>query len=776
MKAHYLLKEKQKDSSEGCREIDYRRLTVMQYQNSRTRFSRALTLVEMVIAMAIMAIVFAAILPQFRAIQNSWDSKQGSAETLQNGRVLIDHLNRNLSKAVRITSVSASSETNGYIEFEDNDVNNVRYDVNSTTKYVQFGTVGDLSELAGPVSQLQFTCYDAYDLDTPITDVNSVRFVKVETTLTNSAALGQDETFIGWAYLRANGNNPPEITKETPFEFDSVEGKTPALSKIDDTHYLCAYSGDGDDGWATVLTVDTGTWQITKETAFEFDTVEGTTPALSKIDDTHYLCAYSGDGDDGWATVLTVDTGTWEITQGAPFEFDDENGKTPALSKIDDTHYLCAYTGDSGDGWAVVLTLNGGSLVGWWKLDETSGLTAADSSDYGNHGTLTNMAGDEWTTGQVDGALEFDGNNDYVDCGDDDSLDITDEITMSAWINMASRPTNNHWSDVIWKVDAYSVYLTGQSDTETVLSGFFILDTGTIDTWKDANILLPLSSWVHVAVTFDGTDAKGYVNGELDFTKNKPGTIVTNTDPFTIGYTDDEYYEGSIDDVRLYNRALIYEEIKALAGGYNEWQTTKETPFEFDSSNGETPALSKIDDTHYLCAYGGGGDDGWATVLTVNTGTWAITNGTPFEFDIKMGLNPALSQMSSTNYLCTYQAFQDLGWSVILKVDTGSWTISKEDTYEFEENYTTISALAQIDQTHYLCAHTGPWSDGWAIVLASTPSLDTISKQGAGLEFDTDTGLAPALVEIDDSHYLCAYQGPGDDGWAVVLQTYRLRP
>ena len=76
-----------------------------------------LTLLEMIIAMAIMAIVFAAIVPQFRIILNSWDSKAGAAEALQNGRVLMDHISRNLSKAKRITVVSASTVTNGYIQF-----------------------------------------------------------------------------------------------------------------------------------------------------------------------------------------------------------------------------------------------------------------------------------------------------------------------------------------------------------------------------------------------------------------------------------------------------------------------------------------------------------------------------------------------------------------------------------------------------------------------------------------------------------------------------------
>ncbi len=143
----------------------------MQYRNNkiRVRVSRglvlrsfckmgtpaALTLLEMILAMAIMAIIFAVIVPQFRPMLSSWDSKAGAGEALQNGRVLIDHLKYNLSKAVRISDVSGSAVTSGYIEYEDNDGNTCRYAVASS--YVEFGVVGSLSDLAGPVSQLQFT-------------------------------------------------------------------------------------------------------------------------------------------------------------------------------------------------------------------------------------------------------------------------------------------------------------------------------------------------------------------------------------------------------------------------------------------------------------------------------------------------------------------------------------------------------------------------------------------------------------------------------------------
>jgi prepilin-type N-terminal cleavage/methylation domain-containing protein len=373
-----------------------------------------LTLTEMVIALAIAAIVFSVVLPQLRAIQNSWDSRSGAMETLQNGRVLMDHLYRHLSEAVRIKKVSGPSETNGYIEFQVSDGNNMRYDVGAGN-YVEFGIAGSLSDLAGPVSRLQFTCYDAFDLTGPITDVNSIRCVKVQATLTNSARLDEDMTFTTQVYIRTNSLPAAGggISKKSEpwLEFDTLAGMEPALSQMSGTKYLCAYRGDGDDGWACILTTNTGDWSVSATGFLEYDTKQGITPCLAKIDDTHVLCAYQGDKGDGWAcaftytapgtlsvgppkefdtadctypalsqidsshylctyglelsaavraVVLTVDTGTWFISQGTTTEFVSDSYAKPGLAKIDDTHYLCVHTGPSPgfQGRAVVLTVN----------------------------------------------------------------------------------------------------------------------------------------------------------------------------------------------------------------------------------------------------------------------------------------------------------------------------------------------------------------------------------------------------------------------------------
>ncbi len=534
--------------------------------SGKTRSRTALTILELVIAVAMVTVIFAAVLPQFAAIRNSWDSRQGSAEALQNGRVLMDHITRNLSKAVRISDVTESSDTDGYIDFEGNDGNMLRYDI-AANNYVEFGVVGDLADLAGPVSSLQFTCYDACDIDnhlSPVNDPNLVRLVKIDTTVINSAALSQNKSFTGYAYLRTNASGQAALTKTVDFEFDGANGATPALARIDPTHYLCAYEGADGDGWAVVLTVDTTGATISKAAAFEFEDDTGLQPALVKIDDTHYLCAYQGPQSKGKkygrAVVLTVNTGSWTISKGPTRDFEDDMCEYPSLAKIDDTHYLCAYTSKNNDGWAVVLT---------------------------------------------------------VDTGD--------------------------------------------------------------------------------------------------------------------------------------------------------WSVSEQTAYEFDSDNGVAPDLAKIDTTHYLCAYTGANNDGWAVVLIVDTGDWSVSNSTALEFDASNGQAPALVQVDSTHYLCAYEGQAGDGWVFVLTVNTGSWTISAAAPFEFDDSQGVTPALAQIDANRCLCAYAGASDTGWAVILNVDTDAWTITKDSP-LQFDSGQGTYPALMQIDTDNYLCAYTGQGSDGWATILQ------
>ena len=203
-------------------------------------------------------------------------------------------------------------------------------------------------------------------------------------------------------------------------------------------------------------------------------------------------------------------------------------------------------------------------MVAHWKLDEGSGNTVYDSSTSGNNGTFK---GDpQWVAGYYGGALEFDSTDDNIDCGNDDSLNIADEITLSAWINMAQRPDVDTWYTIPWKEGAYSMYLYGADNTLTNLAADFWLDTGRADIWNGPDIDIPPNDWTHIAVTFNGTDFEFYVNGEHDYTQNEPATIEISA--INLLFTEDgSNFRCLVDDVRIYNRALTQPEILAAMEG-----------------------------------------------------------------------------------------------------------------------------------------------------------------------------------------------------------------
>jgi len=192
--------------------------------------------------------------------------------------------------------------------------------------------------------------------------------------------------------------------------------------------------------------------------------------------------------------------------------------------------------------------------VGLWHFDEGEGTTAVDSSGNGNNGTII---GANWTTGKIGSALNFDGIDDYVDCGNDTSLNITGAITVEAWVNMTSI-TANIQNYIVSKIGTGYWFLGYKTDTKYWR---IILYDGTNylqSSWYDTS---PTNKWLHIVSVFDGVDTTQlYVNGikkdEDSGTMGDYSAAATSLSISTAGN-----FNGIIDEVRIYNRALSAEEI-----------------------------------------------------------------------------------------------------------------------------------------------------------------------------------------------------------------------
>ncbi len=196
-------------------------------------------------------------------------------------------------------------------------------------------------------------------------------------------------------------------------------------------------------------------------------------------------------------------------------------------------------------------------LIGHWKLDETEGDIAYDSAG-NNHGTLN---GDpQWVSGIIDGALEFDGDGDYVDVG---SVGISGNVpkTVAGWAK-ASTTDIPSWTSVFGFAHNGSGNTT-YHDIEVDDTGHYVTHICGYYT----PIIAIDAEWHHLVFTWDGIAASGYVDGQLIYSVDAGGAILNTVDEVRIGarLSYSNYFPGIIDDVRIYNVALTAEEIAALA-------------------------------------------------------------------------------------------------------------------------------------------------------------------------------------------------------------------
>ena len=213
------------------------------------------------------------------------------------------------------------------------------------------------------------------------------------------------------------------------------------------------------------------------------------------------------------------------------------------------------------------------SPISYWQFDEGSGITAYDFIG-GNDGTIY---GAEWTTGQVGGALSFDGLDDYVELGSPANLDDLplDNFTVSAWI-YDKHNAATIWGTIIGSEDrhyGWSFRTFSNAEGDRSLNFQVWYSTTFARSWSSDGTILQ-NTWHHVAAVWDANTktAKLYIDGiEPSYQTAIAGAGIYRTDasknkeigriPHVGGV---QYFNGVIDEVAIYNRALSAEEVWEL--------------------------------------------------------------------------------------------------------------------------------------------------------------------------------------------------------------------
>lgn len=219
-------------------------------------------------------------------------------------------------------------------------------------------------------------------------------------------------------------------------------------------------------------------------------------------------------------------------------------------------------------------------LVGHWTFDGSDmAPNVRDRSGYGNHGNLFGQTSTSTLIGKIGQALNFDGINDYVQMG---PRDVTGTVSVSAWIYLTALGLdqkilgNQNDSSGGYKLGVYTdnkiefeIRDTGNNaDSNRAIGGGTVLSTGR---------------WYHVVGVYDDVNDRiaTYVNGSLDRESlaatrvlSNSGNVVIGKEPFMGAF----YWNGRIDDVRIYNRVLSAQEIKNLYNSASAVYSTSQTP------------------------------------------------------------------------------------------------------------------------------------------------------------------------------------------------------
>jgi hypothetical protein len=303
-------------------------------------------------------------------------------------------------------------------------------------------------------------------------------------------------------------------------------------------------------------------------------------PLVSNITSSSALVSWSTD-EVSDSLVQYGKTSSYGLTASGADDVREHSVLLTSLSPDTTYYYRAGSTDSSGNTvWSiqrsfktnaqgVIPPISQGGPVIYLPFDEGSGTLAKDATANGNNGTLQGNV--TWVNGKYGKAIYIneDSANNMVVVRDSSTLDVTDEMTMAAWVYVESIP--NLWSVIAIKEGSYMLHI--QSSQPDFDVGLVLNVNGSVGTWPDSSVAkASMNQWHHVVGVYDGDKQYTYIDGELKGTYARKGTIDVTDSDLVIGHDSRSWcnYRKTaqvIDEFMIFNRALSQAEIQQIMGG-----------------------------------------------------------------------------------------------------------------------------------------------------------------------------------------------------------------
>jgi len=655
-----------------------------------------------------------------------------------------------------------------------------------------------------------------YGLSTVLINSGSGHYA-VAVMAPSSASLGDAKvgTIKIFSYDTGSYDNITEVSTFELEELTNIAYYDPSLVKMDDTHLVMAYAGNGNDGYIKTFSIDTGSYTITEIDSLEHDTVLGRYNSLVRMDEEHFVLAYAG---SPYATIKTfsIDTGSYTITEIDSLDHATSQGYYNSLAKIGtgSNAVALAYAGSGNDGYIKTFTFDGS-----WNITQ---------EDVLEHDTLQGTYNSLVSINDYEVMLAYQGtgNDGFVKVFSfDGSWNITQDASLEHDTSNNAHNSLINLPDAGYTLLAYSG-LGNDGFIKTLywdrasISVEATLEHDTVD--ASLNSLIPIGgNYYALAYSYQVYNAK-----TKTFQTSSPYTTITEEDDLT--FLSNYFSVSDMMQIDSTHQLVShvgknkhgYLTIVSHDGSYSDITIVSSSVFSSASYN-DTPdlfSLATIDDTHFALAYSGKDTDNYIKTYSIDTGSYAITALDELEHDTVQGNYNSLIHIASGAQLVLAYAGPSIdGYIKSFRYDTGSYVIQQVDELEHDTTQVSYNSLVKLSDTRLALAYAGNGTDGYIKtftldgtgsitqedvlehditqgsyneLVAMSPTSAVLAYAGNGndgyiktftfdgtgsitqedvLEHDTSQGIYNSMIKVSDSHVILSYSGNGSDGFAKIF-------
>jgi len=463
-----------------------------------------------------------------------------------------------------------------------------------------------------------------------------------------------------------------------------------------------------------------------------------------------------------------------------------------------------------------------GIINGMWRFDEGSGRIAHDETTYENNGMLyTAGKGPLWVPGVNNTGLSYDGIDDYVKVNDSDSLDISKDITIEAWINTSEHSDGyfgniikNEYSskfgisyckepDFIKISDNIFAVVCRANDEDGYLITVGISDSGVInstiiDIFEFENSRCYYPDIIHIndsiyAIAYTGPSDDGYVktvnisnNGQiennfishLEFNNQQginPSIIYVNNTYYAIAYRDIDDY-GSLTTVSISDNGETINFVDS-----SKFDTKSK-----DEKICDDFKLIHIYDKIFAVVYRNPDSDGEIRTVEIQDNGDITSPYHPYGycvhalvFDNYDGWTPDIVHINEDIYAIAYAGYESpdtKGYLITLNISKEGYIINLAEEnllcgYKFDNNYARDMKIINVYDDIYAISYSGPGNAGWLKTVQIFNNGEINQTILNSYEFDTSDGYYPNILGVKDNVFAIIYTGPEDDG---ILKTINI--